>query len=137
MPADELAPCPGAPNCVSSDSREDRHAIGPLLLTSLGKKNWMLVRETVLSLPRTTIVAEHENHLQAECRSAWAGFVDDLELQLRPGKGVIAIRSASRTGHYDFGVNRRRVEKLRDLLRERGLVQPLQCLGFFLPEFAG
>ncbi len=118
-----LAPCPRTPNCVSSDSPEKSHAVAPLLLTSLGINSWERIRETVRSLPRTKIVLDHENHLQAECRSAWAGFVDDLELQLRSDEGIVAVRSASRSGYHDLGVNRRRVEKLRKLLQECGIVQ--------------
>jgi uncharacterized protein (DUF1499 family) len=49
--------------------------------------------------------------------------VDDLELELRKGKGTVAVRSASRVGHSDFGVNRRRVENLREVLRSRGVVK--------------
>jgi uncharacterized protein (DUF1499 family) len=51
------------------------------------------------------------------------GFVDDLELHLRPGAGIIAVRSASRTGRSDFGVNRSRVEDLRAALIKRGIVK--------------
>jgi uncharacterized protein (DUF1499 family) len=49
--------------------------------------------------------------------------VDDLELELRAGEGIIAVRSASRKGYSDFGVNRRRVENLREVLRRRGIVK--------------
>ncbi|MEO7167672.1 MAG: DUF1499 domain-containing protein [Spartobacteria bacterium] len=123
MPENKLALCPATPNCVSSDSPEKSHAVAPLLLTSLGLNCWDRIRETILSLPRTKIVLDHEDHLQAECRSAWAGFVDDLELEFRRAEGIVAVRSASRTGYHDLGVNRRRVEKLRALLQKNGLVE--------------
>jgi uncharacterized protein (DUF1499 family) len=51
------------------------------------------------------------------------GFVDDIELHLRPVQGIIAVRSAARLGHSDFGVNRKRVEKLRLLLRNQGVIR--------------
>jgi uncharacterized protein (DUF1499 family) len=66
-------------------------------------------------------VNETSGYLHAECRSALLGFVDDLELHLRPSEGVIAVRSASRLGYSDFGVNRRRVEVLRASLISRGM----------------
>ena len=51
------------------------------------------------------------------------GFVDDLELHLRPAGDIIAIRSASRVGLSDLGVNRRRVEDLRTVLISRGIIR--------------
>jgi uncharacterized protein (DUF1499 family) len=107
---------------VASDSKDANHAIAPLRLISTGEESWRQVRSVVLSLPRTRPIVERENYLHVECRSALFGFADDLELQLRPSEGVVAVRSASRTGYYDFGVNRRRVEKLRRLLQDCGLV---------------
>jgi len=84
---------------------------------------WPEVRTALLKLPRTTIVAEDHHYLHAECRSSVFGFVDDLEIQLQPRERVLAVRSVSRTGYYDFGVNRRRVETLRGLLRNRGIIR--------------
>lgn len=119
-----LLPCPAPPNCVSSDSKDQRHGIAPLLLPAPNENTWPRIRATVLSLPQTKLLSEGANNLHVECRSALLGFVDDLQLQWRPGEGVLAVRSASRTGYYDFGVNRRRVEKLRRLLQDRGLLRP-------------
>jgi uncharacterized protein (DUF1499 family) len=62
---------------------------------------------------RTRIVAEEADYLHAECSSLVFGFVDDLEFQLDRLGMKIHVRSASRTGKYDFGVNRRRVEAIR------------------------
>ncbi len=64
-----------------------------------------------------------DDYLHAECSSAVFGFVDDLELHLRPAEKLIAVRSASRVGHSDFGVNRKRVEQLRSLLIKQRLVR--------------
>jgi uncharacterized protein (DUF1499 family) len=63
-----------------------------------------------------------DDYLHAECRSALFRFVDDLEIQLRPGEGIAAVRSASRVGYSDLGVNRKRVESLRAELAEAGVV---------------
>jgi uncharacterized protein (DUF1499 family) len=57
------------------------------------------------------------------CSSVFFGFVDDLELHLCPSQNLIAVRSASRLGHSDFGVNRKRIENLRGLLRKRGALR--------------
>jgi uncharacterized protein (DUF1499 family) len=77
----------------------------------------------VKEIPRTEIASQTDTYLHVECRSLVFRFVDDLELELRPGDGIIAVRSASRKGHSDFGVNRRRVEDLRERLRSRGVVK--------------
>ena len=67
---------------------------------------------------------ETDDYLHAECRSALFGFVDDLELHLRASDGIIAVRSASRLGYGDLGVNRRRVESLRSALARQDMVRP-------------
>ena len=114
-----LTPCPLSPNCVSSDARGSVHEIPPLQLGADPAEAWQIASELVSELPRTQIVKETSDYLHAECRSAVFGFVDDLELYLRASEGIIAVRSASRLGYSDFGVNRRRVEALRTSLINR------------------
>ena len=105
-----LAPCRRTPNCVSSqaDPSDAEHYIAPLNGTMEA------VRKAVESLPRATIVSEKQNYLYAEFRSKLLGFVDDVELFY--DGNAIQVRSASRLGRRDFGVNRARVEKLRRML---------------------
>ena len=110
----ELPPCPASPNCVSTEATDPRHAVAPFFL--LRDDAWPEIRTAVLALPRTKLVEQGENFLRAECRSALAGFVDDLTVELRVAQRTLALRSAARTGYYDFGVNRRRIEKLRRYL---------------------
>ena len=57
------------------------------------------------------------NYLYAEFRSKLLGYVDDVEF-FHDG-AVIQVRSASRLGRRDFGVNRKRVEDLRALITQR------------------
>lgn len=118
-----LAPCPSTPNCVSSDATDEGHAIDALALAAEPGVAWTAARDAVAALPRTTVVTQSEGYLHAECASALFGFVDDLELQLRPDDGIIAVRSASRLGRSDLGVNRKRVEGLRETLRAEGIVR--------------
>jgi uncharacterized protein (DUF1499 family) len=119
----QLAPCPASPNCVSSDDADSPHLISSLQLALPPGEAWAAVRATVAGLPRTKIIAQTDDYLHAECRSAVFGFVDDLELHLRPAQNLIALRSAARLGRSDWGVNRRRAENLRSLLRQRGAVK--------------
>ena len=118
-----LAPCPSSPNCVSSDEGDSEHHVAPFLLAVPPEKAWTIVREIVSGMPRTHIATERADYLHAECRSFLFGFVDDLELHLRPGEGIIAVRSASRLGYSDFGVNRRRIEDLRASLNGRKVLK--------------
>lgn len=118
-----LAPCPNAPHCVSSDTEDPDRRVAPLRFEGSSDRAWEAAVRTVESLPRVRIITRTDDYLHAECRSALFGFVDDLELHVRPAEGVIAVRSSSRVGYYDFGVNRRRVESLRTTLREEGVVE--------------
>ena len=118
-----LAPCPPSPNCVSSDARDSAHAIPPFQLEVSPAEAWPVVHELVSGLPRVQVVEATDVYLYAECKSRLIGFVDDLELHLRPAEGVIAVRSASRVGHSDLGVNRRRLEELRTVLISRGIIR--------------
>ena len=74
----------------------------------------------VESTPRTRIVARAQDYLRAEYESALLGFVDDVEFWFEPGTKVIQVRSASRLGQTDFGVNRARIESVRRRLAESG-----------------
>lgn len=118
-----LAPCPSSPNCVSSDDVDAGHAISAFQLAVSAGEAWRAVRAAVAGLPRTKIVTETDDYLYAECSSAFFGFVDDLELHLRPSQNLIAVRSAARLGHSDFGVNRKRMENLRARLRQQGMIR--------------
>ncbi|HUF41571.1 MAG TPA: DUF1499 domain-containing protein [Verrucomicrobiae bacterium] len=118
-----LAPCPSSPNCVSSDDADAAHSLPSYQLAMPASEAWRTVRSMVAGLPRTQIITESDDYLHAECRSAIFGFVDDLELHLRPAQNHIAVRSAARLGYSDFGVNRKRVENLRALLRTQGVTR--------------
>ncbi|MCF6266829.1 MAG: DUF1499 domain-containing protein [Desulfuromusa sp.] len=118
-----LAPCPASPNCLSSDAHDSDHKTSPFLISGDPSEAWAAAREIVAALPRTRIVNETPEYLHAECRSSVFRFVDNLELHLRPSAGIIAVRSASRLGHSDFGVNKRRIETLRAALISRGVAR--------------
>ena len=119
----DMAPCPPTPNCVSSDATDAAHLVTAFQLAVPSTDGWRTARAAVANLPRTRIVTETDDYLHAECSSAFFGFVDDIELHLRQVQGIIAVRSAARLGHSDFGVNRKRVENLRLLLRNQGVIR--------------
>ena len=121
--AKRLAACPDKPNCVSSRARDTKHAVAPMRLKEGAVGVWATIRETVSGLPRCTIVKATDRYLHATCKSRLFGFTDDLEMRLEPDTGIVDIRSAARSGYSDFGVNRKRVEGLRSLLKEKALIE--------------
>ena len=118
----DLKSCPNKPNCVSSTT-SDEHAIAPFQLKSANRFNMQQVVETLKKLDRNISVIHDEHRIHVEITSRVFGFVDDLDLIISTEQQIIHVRSASRTGYYDFGVNRRRVEKLRSLLKSDGIIQ--------------
>lgn len=108
-----LAPCPDSPNCVSSFSDGERHAIEPLQ-ADLGA-----IRSLIGELDNADVVeSDGENYLRAEFTTRIIGFVDDVEFLYRPEEGVTHVRSASRVGYSDLGANRQRIERLRQRLSD-------------------
>lgn len=118
-----LAPCPDSPNCVSSDAKDEGHRVEPYRLKAAPSDAWYGLRTVLEAQARTTLVTVDERYIHAEVRSAVFRFVDDAEFHLRPDDGIIAVRSASRIGYSDLGVNRKRVETIREALRARDLIQ--------------
>ena len=107
----KLKPCPGTPNCVNSQSDNSQEKIEPLPAVPISE-----VKKVVESMERTTIITETDNYLYAEFKSKLMGYVDDVEFYLDPTENVIHVRSASRLGKSDLGVNRARVEEIRTKL---------------------
>ena len=118
-----LAPCPDSPNCVSSDATDEVHRIEPYRLKAPAQDAWHGLQNVLAAEQGTRLVEANDAYLHVEVRSAIMRFVDDTEFQLRASEGIIAVRSAARTGSNDLGVNRKRVERIREALRARALVE--------------
>jgi uncharacterized protein (DUF1499 family) len=71
------------------------------------------LKKALSGMKRTTIVAEKEDYLHAEAKSLIFRFVDDVEFYFPVDQNIIHVRSASRVGQSDMGVNRKRVEEIR------------------------
>ena len=113
-----LAPCKRSPNCVSSQAEpaDREHYIAPIAF----RGSMADLRRAVESMARSTVISAQRSYLYAEYRTALMRYVDDLELFYDEAAGLVHVRSASRLGRRDFGVNRQRVEKLRSLIQARG-----------------
>ncbi|MEG4116152.1 DUF1499 domain-containing protein [Microcoleus sp. N9_B4] len=110
----KLAACPSSPNCVSSFSEDAEHKIEPLAYTSSQSEAMAKLKGAIDSYGKTKIITATDNYLYAEFTSALMGFVDDVEFLVDDGAKVIHVRSASRLGQSDLGVNRSRIEAIRN-----------------------
>jgi uncharacterized protein (DUF1499 family) len=109
-----VAPCPDSPNCIPSLSEDPRHAMPPLPYLTSGRESMDRLVQIVQGMNRATIVSAAPTYLHVEFRSAVFPLVDDVAFVLDDAARVIHFRSASRTGWYDFGVNRRRMTQITD-----------------------
>ncbi|MCA9482447.1 MAG: DUF1499 domain-containing protein [Nitrospina sp.] len=108
-----LSPCPASPNCVSTHSTEDaEHFIQPLMFSASPADVMKRVRQAVQGIDRAEIISEGDTYLHAEFTSRVLRFVDDVEFYFENKTGTLHVRSASRLGHSDLGVNRERVEEI-------------------------
>jgi uncharacterized protein (DUF1499 family) len=117
-----LAPPKRSPNCVSSqaDPADREHYIAPIAFKGTTVEAMVAAKRAIESMERASIVREERGYIYAEFRSKLLGYVDDVELLYDDKAGVFHVRSASRLGRRDFGVNRKRVEALRAKLRSKG-----------------
>ena len=106
-----LAPCSGKPNCVNSEvGTPDKFKTAPLSVSRLAS-----VEAAVLSLGGE-ITRSQEGYMSAEFTSGIFKFVDDVETRLDGDR--VQIRSASRIGYSDRGVNKARVAAIRAALNQ-------------------
>lgn len=119
----KLPLCPQSPNCVSSQASDKEHFIAPFKIIGEINTASSALKKALLSQARTEITQETENTLHAEATSLIFRFVDDVDVILDSEARVFHIRSASRIGYGDFGVNRKRIEDLRKQLQQEGVVE--------------
>lgn len=115
-----LLACPDKPNCVSSESAVDAESfIAPIRSTANNPgQTWQLLKETLVE-QGGRLQVDNENYLAAIFVSPVFGFVDDVEIRFDAQQNQFHVRSASRVGYSDFGINRKRVERLKKRLQQR------------------
>ncbi|MGK7891088.1 MAG: DUF1499 domain-containing protein [Leptolyngbyaceae cyanobacterium] len=110
----QLSPCPASPNCVASQGDVDAgHKIAPIGYEGDRATARDALVKAIATLPRTAIVADTNDYIRIAATSRLMGFVDDAEFYFPEDEAVIQVRSASRLGESDLGVNRDRIETLR------------------------
>ena len=95
----ELKPCIQVSHCVREELNVEK-------IDSPYEKVISIVQNS----PRTKIVESDGDYLHAEVTSRIMKYVDDLEISFLPEKNNLIIRSESRVGDGDFGVNQKRVD---------------------------
>jgi uncharacterized protein (DUF1499 family) len=116
-----LAPPKRTPNNVNSQLDKDadaEHYIEPLRYRGDARKAWQTLQNIVSAMPRVKVVKSEPDYLYTEFSTKLMGYVDDTEFCLDEKAGVIHVRSASRLGRSDFGVNRERIESIRAKLAQ-------------------
>ena len=92
--------------------------VAPLALNGDGPATMAKLSRLLQAMPGVKVVKdEGKGYLYAQCTTTLLKFVDDIELWFDETNQVVQVRSASRIGRKDFGVNRQRVEALRAALK--------------------
>ena len=118
----KLSPCPDKPNCVCSEYKNhERHYITPITLTLPAKKfsNLKQQLKNVVQEMGGQIHLEKDNYIAATFTSAIFGFVDDFEIRLDLAGHIIHLRSSSRVGHGDMGINQKRIRQFKQLYSKK------------------
>jgi uncharacterized protein (DUF1499 family) len=114
----QLSSCPASDNCVVSQDADAKHTINAIAYhvdRNVAKETLLKVLTVV---PRTEVVEQTDNYIHALSKSRIFKFVDDVEFYFPADESVIHVRSASRVGESDLGVNRRRLEQIRLALQD-------------------
>ena len=113
----KLKPCPDTPNCVSSLAADTQHFIEPILVSADPDETREIILKTLDEFSRVKVTETQPNYIRAEFTSMIFRFVDDVEFYFPTSESEVVridIRSASRVGSSDLGVNRKRMEAIRD-----------------------
>lgn len=109
----KLATCPDTPNCVSTQAADPGKKIEPIAFKGSSAETISKIKQTIkANWPRATLISERDHYLHYEFKSLIFRFIDDVEFFVDDKASVIQFRSASRVGHSDLGVNRKRMNQI-------------------------
>jgi len=113
-----LLTCPKSPNCVLSQASDAKHKIKPIYYaTSVEAAKEKLIK-VIQSMDGTRIIKQDEVYWHVEFTTRWLRFIDDVEFYFPESEALIHLRSASRSGYWDLGVNRKRTKEIRSRFEE-------------------
>ena len=110
-----LKPCPSTPNCVCSESHsqsDKQHFIEPI---KGNVQTWTKLKQTMIE-QGGAIQTESNDYMHITFNTPVFHYVDDVEARFDKENNLIHIRSASRIGSSDFGVNRKRMASIKKAL---------------------
>ncbi|SDN75781.1 DUF1499 domain-containing protein [Alkalicoccus daliensis] len=108
-----MAPVSNIPNAVSSQAEGNRY-VAPFYPPEGKRNSWAALGEIIERKENAEIITKTDDYLHAVFHSPKLRFKDDVEFYFHQEEGHIDVRSAARVGSYDMGVNRERVEQLRE-----------------------
>ena len=113
-----LSPCPRTPNCVSSQEKDSQHRIQPITFEGSLELAKERLFQVINSMRGTRIIKQDVVYWHVEFTTQLLRFIDDVEFFFDGSQSLIHVRSASRQGYWDLGVNRKRVETIRSRFEE-------------------
>lgn len=116
-----LSPCTNQWNCViTQEIRDQKPSADAIVYSGSRHDAYNTIKRVLMGFDRVALINEQQpEYLHVTFASSVFGFVDDVECYLPADENVIHIRSASRMGLYDFGVNKRRVNAIKKRFQER------------------
>lgn len=113
--AGRLAPLPSSPNAVSSLSGDSSRQVPALPMKGDRQQTMALILKTFATMGHNSVEKQEDVYVHVVFVSRLFHFKDDVELYIEEETGMVHYRSASRSGYWDFGVNRKRYEEFRRL----------------------
>ena len=113
-----LLPCPRSPNCVLSQASDAKHKIKPIYYSTSVEAAKERLNQVILSNSDARIITQNEVYWHVKFTTRWLRFIDDVEFYFPETEPLIHLRSASRSGYWDLGANRKRVEEIRSRFEE-------------------
>lgn len=111
------------PNSVTSQAelwpdhpQRDEARIAPLPISGGGTETLARIKAIAEAMPGAKVVESRPDYLYVQFTTRLLKFVDDAEFWFDSKAGVVQVRSSSRVGRKDFGVNRERIEAIRTQL---------------------
>lgn len=108
-----LSACPNTPNCVCSYDTDKQHSIDPIKFSGDAGAAIARLKQIIEAIDLTQIIHASHDYICAEFQTSLMGYVDDVEFYADANASVIHLRSASRVGKSDLGLNRKRIEDIR------------------------
>lgn len=118
LTAGHLKKCPDSPNCISTEYPDDTAHYSEPVEMSITKATPLHAKRAAEDIGGR-LIKEDDDYLAFTFTSLVFRFVDDFEIRLDCHNNRLHIRSASRVGYSDFGVNPRRVQRFKETLREQ------------------